>query len=94
MSISSTGGASVTLAVSGVGASTSSVVAPTTTQVEQSVAPATKQVKVCVVEPCHHPCLLNSFGSTATQAELDELRHCFSIPRSIFTRVPKLGELP
>lgn len=40
------------------------------------------------------PCLLNRFGSTVMQAELDELCHHFRIPRSILIRVPKMGELP
>lgn len=37
---------------------------------------------------------MTGLGSTAKQADLDELHHRFHIPLSISIRVPKLGELP
>lgn len=87
------GGAFVMPTVLGAGTLTSSIVVPSTKQMEHSVAPTFKQAKVRIVEPRRHPCLLNSLGSTVTEAELDELHHHFSIPRSIFPRVPKMDEL-
>lgn len=89
-----TGGAPVTPAALGANAPSSSVAASSAKQMKQLVAPPIKQVKVRVVEPHHHPCLLSGLRSMVTQAELDEFCHHFSIPRSIFMRVPGMGELP